>query len=149
MTYSQSRNFALNPREGLKIPAFKNAQTPEALGDRVLFSLARYLLHIAQVKDFRTLTHKVGIVRCPSDLCLRFAPDTRIGSILSSLYSNPEFKKQRTRNSVPFLTDTLWCFAVSVRSRGACVVCPYIGRVAYNKIISKENIGESRVLRQQ
>lgn len=53
-----SRNFALNPREGLKIPAFRNAQTPEAMADRELRKLTRYLLHIAQVSDFRTIMHK-------------------------------------------------------------------------------------------
>lgn len=71
MTSYQSRNFALNPREGLKIPAFKNAQTPEALGDRVLHNLTLYLLHIAQVKDFRTLTHKVINTCCHIGFALK------------------------------------------------------------------------------
>jgi len=53
-----SRNFALNPKEGLKIPAFKNAHTPEAAADRELSKLGQYLLHIALVEDFRTLSHK-------------------------------------------------------------------------------------------
>ncbi|KAG6917925.1 hypothetical protein DXG01_000362 [Tephrocybe rancida] len=53
----QSRNFALNPKEGLKIQAFKNAHTPEAMADRELNKLARYLLHIHLV-DFKTLHHK-------------------------------------------------------------------------------------------
>ncbi|PPQ66466.1 hypothetical protein CVT26_011224 [Gymnopilus dilepis] len=53
-----SRNFALNPKEGLKISAFKNAHTPEAIADRELQKLARYLIHIAGVSDFTTLSHK-------------------------------------------------------------------------------------------
>ncbi|RDB21193.1 Ubiquitin-like domain-containing CTD phosphatase 1 [Hypsizygus marmoreus] len=53
-----SRNFALNPKEGLKIPAFKKAHTAEGMADRELDKLARYLLHIAPVDDFRALSHK-------------------------------------------------------------------------------------------
>ncbi|KIM86178.1 hypothetical protein PILCRDRAFT_816102 [Piloderma croceum F 1598] len=53
-----SRNFALNPQEGLKINAFKNAHTAEAMNDRELEKLARYMLHIALVDDFRSLQHK-------------------------------------------------------------------------------------------
>ncbi|KAJ7172051.1 HAD subfamily IIID h [Mycena filopes] len=53
-----SRNFALNPNEGLKISAFKGAHTREAIADRELDKLARYMLHIADVGDFRTLAHK-------------------------------------------------------------------------------------------
>ncbi|KAJ7286299.1 HAD subfamily IIID h [Mycena rebaudengoi] len=53
-----SRNFALNPKEGLKISAFKNAHTREAMADRELDKLARYMVHIASVEDFRTLSHK-------------------------------------------------------------------------------------------
>lgn len=53
-----SRNFALNPKEGLKIQAFKHAHTPEAMADRELDKLTRYMLHIAHVADFRVLTHK-------------------------------------------------------------------------------------------
>lgn len=56
---SESRNFALNPKEGLKIQPFKNAHTPEAMADRELDKLARYMLHIANVADFRILSHKV------------------------------------------------------------------------------------------
>jgi ubiquitin-like domain-containing CTD phosphatase 1 len=55
----QSRNFALNPKEGLKIHAFKNAHSAEAMADRELDKLARYMVHIATVDDFRTLEHKV------------------------------------------------------------------------------------------
>ncbi|KAF8077779.1 NLI interacting factor-like phosphatase-domain-containing protein [Lyophyllum atratum] len=53
-----SRNFALNPKEGLKIQAFKNAHTPEAMADRELDKLTRYMLHIAPVADLRILAHK-------------------------------------------------------------------------------------------
>ncbi|KAF8965209.1 HAD-like domain-containing protein [Flammula alnicola] len=53
-----SRNFALNPKEGLKISAFKNAHTPQAWADKELENLARYMLHIADVDDFTTLSHK-------------------------------------------------------------------------------------------
>jgi len=52
-----SRNFALNPTEGLKIHAFKNAHTAEAMADRELEKLSRYMVHIAAVDDFRTLKH--------------------------------------------------------------------------------------------
>ncbi|KAG0697026.1 HAD subfamily IIID h [Suillus ampliporus] len=53
-----SRNFALNPNEGLKIHAFKNAHTEQAQADRELAKIARYMVHIAGVEDFRTLRHK-------------------------------------------------------------------------------------------
>lgn len=53
-----SRNFALNPKEGLKIQPFKNAHTSGAMADRELDKLSRYMLHIANVADFRTLSHK-------------------------------------------------------------------------------------------
>ncbi|KIY43901.1 hypothetical protein FISHEDRAFT_62128 [Fistulina hepatica ATCC 64428] len=53
-----SRNFALNPQQGLKIKAFKNAATPEAMADRELAKLAIYLRHIAQVPDFKALSHE-------------------------------------------------------------------------------------------
>ncbi|KAG6877732.1 hypothetical protein C0993_004549 [Termitomyces sp. T159_Od127] len=53
-----SRNFALNPKEGLKIHAFKNAHTPEAIADQELKKLAKYLLHI-HTADFRNLRHKI------------------------------------------------------------------------------------------
>lgn len=56
----QSRNFALNPKEGLKIAAFKNAHTMEAAADRELPRLTHYLLHIANCEDFTTLAHKVS-----------------------------------------------------------------------------------------
>ncbi|OSD08539.1 HAD subfamily IIID h [Trametes coccinea BRFM310] len=52
------RNFALNPGEGLKISAFKNAHTDAARADRELFKVARYLLHLANTHpDFRKAKH--------------------------------------------------------------------------------------------
>ncbi|KAH7911418.1 HAD subfamily IIID h [Hygrophoropsis aurantiaca] len=53
-----SRNFALNPNEGLKIHAFKHAHTSQSLADRELEKVARYLIHIADVSDFQTLKHR-------------------------------------------------------------------------------------------
>lgn len=58
----KSRNFALNPGEGLKIHPFKNAHTQEAMADRELDKLSQYMLHIANIEDFRTLKHKVGFL---------------------------------------------------------------------------------------
>ncbi|KAI0282703.1 HAD IIID h [Russula brevipes] len=52
------RNFALNPRQGLKISAFRDAHTPRAMADRELDDLARYLLHIATIDDMEKLNHK-------------------------------------------------------------------------------------------
>ncbi|EIN07108.1 HAD subfamily IIID h [Punctularia strigosozonata HHB-11173 SS5] len=52
------RNFALNPREGLKISAFKNAHTEQARNDRELAKLSRYLVHIASMDDFEAIDHK-------------------------------------------------------------------------------------------
>ncbi|KAI3619268.1 ubiquitin-like domain-containing ctd phosphatase 1 [Moniliophthora roreri] len=54
-----SRNFALNPQCGLKIHAFKNAHSPQAMADRELFKLSRYLAYIASIPDFQSLSHKV------------------------------------------------------------------------------------------
>ncbi|KAI6028562.1 HAD-like domain-containing protein [Pisolithus orientalis] len=53
-----SRNFALNPDEGLKIHAFKHAHMEQAQADRELEKLARYMVHIASIDDFRTVNHK-------------------------------------------------------------------------------------------
>jgi hypothetical protein len=58
----KSRNFALNPGEGLKIHPFKNAHTQEAMADRELDKLGQYMLHIANIEDFRTLKHKAGFL---------------------------------------------------------------------------------------
>jgi len=52
------RNFALNPRQGLKISAFRDAHTPRAMADRELDDLAKYLLHAATITDMETLNHK-------------------------------------------------------------------------------------------
>ncbi|ETW86175.1 hypothetical protein HETIRDRAFT_43143 [Heterobasidion irregulare TC 32-1] len=52
------RNFALNPKQGLKISAFKEAHTPQAMADRELDKLARYMVHIADVDNFQALDHK-------------------------------------------------------------------------------------------
>lgn len=53
-----SRNFALNPEEGLKIHAFKHAHTEQAQADRELEKLSRYMVHIALMGDFQTVNHK-------------------------------------------------------------------------------------------
>ncbi|WVN85072.1 HAD hydrolase, family IIID [Cryptococcus depauperatus CBS 7841] len=54
-----SRNFALNPGEGLKIRAFNSARLPEGSTDRELKYLGLYLVHIATtVHDFTTIYHK-------------------------------------------------------------------------------------------
>ncbi|EIM89778.1 HAD subfamily IIID h, partial [Stereum hirsutum FP-91666 SS1] len=53
------RNFALNPKQGLKISAFKEAHTPAAQADRELSKLARYMVHIANsTDDFGSFNHK-------------------------------------------------------------------------------------------
>ncbi|KAJ3541306.1 hypothetical protein NM688_g6107 [Phlebia brevispora] len=53
------RNFALNPNQGLKISAFKEAHTPRAMSDRELDKLSRYMVHIATShSDFSALNHK-------------------------------------------------------------------------------------------
>lgn len=62
VVWGQGRNFALNPTEGLKIHAFKDAHTARAAADRELDKLARYMVHIATVhEDFRDANHKVSI----------------------------------------------------------------------------------------
>ncbi|KAJ3488987.1 hypothetical protein NLI96_g2461 [Meripilus lineatus] len=53
------RNFALNPNQGLKIPAFKDAHTPQAMADRELDKVARYMIHVANThEDFTDVSHK-------------------------------------------------------------------------------------------
>ncbi|WWC70743.1 HAD hydrolase, family IIID [Kwoniella pini CBS 10737] len=53
-----SRNFALNPGEGLKIRAFNKAGQAEGMADKELIKLGKYLLDIAKtVEDFTTLDH--------------------------------------------------------------------------------------------
>lgn len=51
-----SRNFAMNPKNGLKIPAFKNALETRS-SDRVLLHLAKYLVLIASQSDLSALDH--------------------------------------------------------------------------------------------
>jgi len=51
-----SRNFAMNPKNGLKITPFKNALETKAT-DAVLLSLAKYLKHIADHNDLTTINH--------------------------------------------------------------------------------------------
>ncbi|KAH8099554.1 HAD-like domain-containing protein [Cristinia sonorae] len=54
-----SRNFALNPNQGLKIHAFKEAHTPQSIADRELDKVARYMVHLAvNYDDFTNLNHK-------------------------------------------------------------------------------------------
>ncbi|TFY78669.1 hypothetical protein EWM64_g5342 [Hericium alpestre] len=48
------RNFALNPKQGLKISPFKDAHTEQGMADRELDKLARYMLHIASQEDLET-----------------------------------------------------------------------------------------------
>jgi len=53
------RNFALNPNQGLKIPAFKDAYSSHAMADRELDNVARYMSHIATTHpDFTNINHK-------------------------------------------------------------------------------------------
>ncbi|KAG0008469.1 hypothetical protein BGZ80_003396 [Entomortierella chlamydospora] len=52
-----SRNFAMNPRSGLKIGAFKNGAISRHT-DRELYHLARYLVEISKANDFKELDHK-------------------------------------------------------------------------------------------
>ncbi|TRM59287.1 HAD-like domain-containing protein [Schizophyllum amplum] len=64
-----SRNFALNPSEGLKIRAFKHAASEEARQDRELYKLGTYLVHVGQAADLRSFSHKdwkVTLKRLPS-----------------------------------------------------------------------------------
>ncbi|OWZ65226.1 HAD hydrolase, family IIID [Cryptococcus neoformans] len=54
-----SRNFALNPGEGLKIRAFNKAGSPDGRRDRELIKLGTYLIGIAaSQRDFTTVNHK-------------------------------------------------------------------------------------------
>jgi ubiquitin-like domain-containing CTD phosphatase 1 len=54
-----SRNFALNPRNGLRCTAYRNSQTTNVRAtDRELFYLMRYLSLISREEDFSNLNHK-------------------------------------------------------------------------------------------
>lgn len=58
-----SRNFALNPVNGIKIDPFHNAHTLEAQGDRELSVLQRYLRFVAEKRaDFRKANHRVSTI---------------------------------------------------------------------------------------
>ncbi|OSX65602.1 hypothetical protein POSPLADRAFT_1073590 [Postia placenta MAD-698-R-SB12] len=53
------RNFALNPNQGLKIPAFKDAHMPQSRSDQELDKVARYMIYIANTQeDFSKINHK-------------------------------------------------------------------------------------------
>ncbi|KAI8352196.1 HAD-like domain-containing protein [Mortierella sp. GBAus27b] len=52
-----SRNFAMNPRSGLKIGAYKNGAISRH-SDQELFHLARYLVEITRSPNFTLLDHK-------------------------------------------------------------------------------------------
>jgi len=70
----QSRNFALNPSEGLKISAFKDCHTTKAMQDRELISLSKYLTHIAASGvSFQTFEHKVCDLSAPQHVHLLYA----------------------------------------------------------------------------
>ncbi|CUA67765.1 hypothetical protein RSOLAG22IIIB_03192 [Rhizoctonia solani] len=53
-----SRNFVLNPGEGIKISAFKLDDTLEAQNDRELEKLGRYLVWLASHTDFKEIDHR-------------------------------------------------------------------------------------------
>jgi len=52
-----SRNFAMNPLNGVKIKDFKNVNTTKAT-DKELLYLKQYLMNIADAKDVTTIKHK-------------------------------------------------------------------------------------------
>ncbi|KAG0054497.1 hypothetical protein BGZ83_011091 [Gryganskiella cystojenkinii] len=52
-----SRNFAMNPKSGLKIGAFKNGAVSRH-SDRELYHLAKYLVGISNNANFKELDHK-------------------------------------------------------------------------------------------
>lgn len=52
------RNFVMNPKNGIKISAFKDSYKTRAK-DRELLHLAKYLLHLAlNVEDFSAVDHR-------------------------------------------------------------------------------------------
>lgn len=67
-----SRNFALNPWNGIKIDAFHNCHTLEAQNDRELRWLQRYLRWIAETGvDFKKADHRVSVTSLFLDfLCM-------------------------------------------------------------------------------
>ncbi|BGP21677.1 hypothetical protein JCM10295v2_000552 [Rhodotorula toruloides] len=53
-----SRNFALQPKNGLKVHAYKDALTKDRVDtDKELLYVARYLLQLTLISDFQTLDH--------------------------------------------------------------------------------------------
>lgn len=72
----QSRNFALNPGQGLKISAFKDAHNNQGGNeDKELQRLARYLLFISQVDDLRKVNHSVRhTLSLKPNIVLSFSP---------------------------------------------------------------------------
>jgi hypothetical protein len=75
----QSRNFALNPNNGIKIPAYKDAGTAQGRADRELHRLSRYLLHIARTNDLQSINHKVSSVLEVNVLTIHSHNTSRIG----------------------------------------------------------------------
>ncbi|GJJ76924.1 ubiquitin-like domain-containing CTD phosphatase 1 [Entomortierella parvispora] len=53
-----SRNFAMNPKSGLKIGAFKNGAVSRHV-DRELYHLAKYLIDLSKNTNFKEIDHKV------------------------------------------------------------------------------------------
>lgn len=61
-----SRNFALNPQNGLKIKAFKDAAQNQ--NDSELVGIARYLLQISSLPDLSHLNHDETWEHCTMPL---------------------------------------------------------------------------------
>jgi ubiquitin-like domain-containing CTD phosphatase 1 len=65
-----SRNFAMNPQQGLKILPFKNAPgkftsyVVSRHSDKELLYITKYLLQLALVDDFETVSHKDWVSLC-------------------------------------------------------------------------------------
>ncbi|EPQ55336.1 HAD-like protein [Gloeophyllum trabeum ATCC 11539] len=49
--------FSLNPRQGLRVPAFQEAGSETAKQDNVLYRLAKYLIFLVDIDDFTTVDH--------------------------------------------------------------------------------------------
>jgi len=118
-----SRNFALNPQEGLKIHAFKNAHTPEALRDRELDKLARYMLHIAPMDDFRSLKHKdwKNIARAlgPPWMTVRLSFACVFGVCMLNIWISMTFMywyPQRARMRTSTIYNEMYCSAHNQRN---------------------------------
>jgi ubiquitin-like domain-containing CTD phosphatase 1 len=48
-----ARNFAMNPENGLKIPAFRNGPSPASRADRELFRITKCWLILAAISSVR------------------------------------------------------------------------------------------------